>query len=104
MRDWSKLIGHWEVLEGWNVWSLLLIDFLPFAYPLQLFIIFCLFFFPPFSLLRALQLNWKIIISGITLTLLAVIWYYPTFFLLFAFVIYSLVLVIAGKTTLVRLQ
>ncbi|EDV91961.1 sorting nexin-25 [Drosophila grimshawi] len=47
-------------------------------------------------LLRALQLNWKIIISGITLTLLAVIWYYPTFFLFFAFVIYSLVLVFAA--------
>ncbi|KAH8387562.1 hypothetical protein KR093_007832, partial [Drosophila rubida] len=46
--------------------------------------------------LRALQLNWKIIISGITLTLLAVIWYYPTFFLFFAFVIYSLVLVFAA--------
>ncbi|KAH8396181.1 hypothetical protein KR222_004657, partial [Zaprionus bogoriensis] len=49
-----------------------------------------------FRLLRALQLNWKIIISGITLTLLATIWYYPTFFLFFAFVIYSLVLVIAA--------
>ncbi|XP_060664334.1 sorting nexin-25 [Drosophila nasuta] len=46
--------------------------------------------------LRALQLNWKFIISGITLTLLAVIWYYPTFFLFFAFVIYSLVLVFAA--------
>ncbi|KAM8721024.1 hypothetical protein ACLKA7_006972 [Drosophila subpalustris] len=46
--------------------------------------------------LRALQLNWKLIISGITLTLLAVIWYYPTFFLFFAFVIYSLVLVFAA--------
>ncbi|XP_001354527.3 sorting nexin-25 [Drosophila pseudoobscura] len=44
-------------------------------------------------LLRALQLNWRIIVSGITLTLLAVIWYYPTFFLFFAFVVYSLVLV-----------
>ncbi|EDX17365.1 sorting nexin-25 [Drosophila simulans] len=47
-------------------------------------------------LLRALQLNWRIIISGITLTLLAVIWYYPTFFLFFAFVVYSLVLVFAA--------
>ncbi|XP_068158890.1 sorting nexin-25 [Drosophila tropicalis] len=47
-------------------------------------------------LLRALQLNWRIIISGITLTLLAVIWYYPTFFLFFAFVLYSLVLVFAA--------
>ncbi|XP_017091493.2 sorting nexin-25 [Drosophila bipectinata] len=47
-------------------------------------------------LLRALQLNWRIIISGITLTLLAVIWYYPTFFLFFAFVVYSLVLVVAA--------
>lgn len=72
--------------------------------PSIIYNILSVFFFPPFSLLRALQLNWKIIISGITLTLLAVIWYYPTFFLLFAFVIYSLVLVIAGKTTLVRLQ
>lgn len=89
-----------------QVWSLLLIDFIPVRLPIQLFIIFCLscFLLFFFRLLRALQLNWKIIISGITLTLLAVIWYYPTFFLLFAFVIYSLVLVIAGKTTLVRLQ
>nr|NP_001284993.1 snazarus, isoform B [Drosophila melanogaster]NP_572421.1 snazarus, isoform A [Drosophila melanogaster]AAF46292.2 snazarus, isoform A [Drosophila melanogaster]AGV77148.1 FI21262p1 [Drosophila melanogaster]AHN59464.1 snazarus, isoform B [Drosophila melanogaster] len=47
-------------------------------------------------LLRALQLNWRIIVSGITLTLLAVIWYYPTFFLFFAFVVYSLVLVFAA--------
>ncbi|XP_030378073.1 sorting nexin-25 [Scaptodrosophila lebanonensis] len=47
-------------------------------------------------MLRALQLNWNIIISGVTLTLLAVIWYYPTFFLFFAFVIYSLVLVFAA--------
>lgn len=31
------------------------------------------------------------------MTLLAVIWYYPTFFLFFAFVVYSLVLVFAGK-------
>ncbi|XP_023168988.2 sorting nexin-25 [Drosophila hydei] len=46
--------------------------------------------------LRALQVNWKIIISGIVSTLLAVIWYYPTFFLFFAFVIYSLVLVFAA--------
>ncbi|XP_030569463.1 sorting nexin-25 [Drosophila novamexicana] len=46
--------------------------------------------------LRALQLNWKIIISGIASTLLAVIWYYPTLFLFFAFVIYSLVLVFAA--------
>ncbi|KAH8284432.1 hypothetical protein KR018_010709, partial [Drosophila ironensis] len=44
-------------------------------------------------LLRALQLNWRIIVSGITLTLLAVLWYYPAFFLFFAFVVYSLVLV-----------
>ncbi|KAH8419710.1 hypothetical protein KR009_001371 [Drosophila setifemur] len=49
-----------------------------------------------FRLLRALQLNWRIIVSGITLTLLAVIWYYPTFFLFFAFVVYSLVLVFAA--------
>ncbi|XP_016997620.2 sorting nexin-25 [Drosophila takahashii] len=47
-------------------------------------------------LLRALQLNWRIIVSGITVTLLAVIWYYPTFFLFFAFVVYSLVLVFAA--------
>ncbi|XP_017085335.1 sorting nexin-25 [Drosophila eugracilis] len=47
-------------------------------------------------LLRVLQLNWRIIVSGITLTLLAVIWYYPTFFLFFAFVVYSLVLVFAA--------
>jgi len=46
-----------------------------------------------------LQLNWRIIVSGITLTLLAVIWYYPTFFLFFAFVVYSLVLVFAGKSS-----
>ncbi|KAH8241761.1 hypothetical protein KR038_003203, partial [Drosophila bunnanda] len=46
--------------------------------------------------LRALQLNWRIIVSGITMTLLAVIWYYPTFFLFFAFVVYSLVLVFAA--------
>ncbi|SPP89957.1 blast:Sorting nexin-25 [Drosophila guanche] len=46
--------------------------------------------------LRALQLNWRIILSGITLTLLAVIWYYPTFFLFFAFVVYSLVLVFSA--------
>ncbi|ALC48615.1 snz, partial [Drosophila busckii] len=46
--------------------------------------------------LRALQLNWKIIVSSSTLTLLAVCWYYPTFFLFFAFVIYSLLLVFAA--------
>lgn len=44
-----------------------------------------------------MQLNWRIIVSGVTMTLLAVIWYYPTFFLFFAFVVYSLVLVFAGK-------
>ncbi|XP_037824620.1 sorting nexin-25 isoform X1 [Lucilia sericata] len=46
--------------------------------------------------LRVIQLNWKIFTSALAVTLLAIIWYYPVFFLFLLFVIYSLLLVVAA--------
>lgn len=46
---------------------------------------------------RVIQVNWKIFTSALAVTLLAVIWYYPVFFLFLLFVVYSLLLVVAGK-------
>lgn len=48
--------------------------------------------------IRVIQLNWKIFTSALAVTLLAIIWYYPVFFLFLLFVIYSLLLVVAGKS------
>lgn len=47
--------------------------------------------------LRVIQLNWKIFTSALVVTLLAIIWYYPVLFLLIAFVVYSLLLIVTGK-------
>ncbi|XP_013099681.2 sorting nexin-25 [Stomoxys calcitrans] len=48
------------------------------------------------ALLRVIQLNWKIFLSALAVTLLAIIWYYPIFFLFILFVLYSLLLVVAA--------
>ncbi|XP_073833458.1 sorting nexin snazarus [Musca autumnalis] len=48
------------------------------------------------SILRIIQLNWKIFLSSLAVTLLAIIWYYPIFFLFILFVLYSLLLVVAA--------
>lgn len=47
---------------------------------------------------RVIQVNWKIFTSALAVTLLAIIWYYPVFFLFLLFVVYSLLLVVAGKS------
>lgn len=48
--------------------------------------------------LRLMQIKWKLITSCSAVVLLAVIWYYPLFFLFLLFAVYSIFLVLAGKS------